>query len=300
MNEIPLVKIQKEVHQDHSTRIDIIKNIEKLLKRRLVAFFTTFRPYPAGIADVDANMLENILQKMKLDEGLTLMISSPGGDGLASERIVNVCRAYSSNDFEILVPGQAKSAATMICFGTNKILMSKTSELGPIDSQITVEEDGHFKVFSVYDILGSYESLFDRAVKTKGNTDPFLLQLRRYDEREIAKFKRYRDLSEDIAIKLLKLSMMRKLSKDEILKKMKIFIIPEATKVHGRPIFIDESKKAGLVVEEIDVSSPLWEAILAYSSRLNYLISNKYLKIMESAENSFSVPIPRELLGEKQ
>jgi ClpP class serine protease len=62
--------------------------------------------------------------------GLALMIDSPGGDGLAAELIVNTCRAYSgTGDYWAIVPGSAKSAASIICMGAAKILMADTSQL---------------------------------------------------------------------------------------------------------------------------------------------------------------------------
>ena len=59
---------------------------------------------------------------------------------MTAERIIRVCRAYSNNNFEVLVSKMAKSAATMICFGADKIHMSKTSELGLIDPQVVVTD----------------------------------------------------------------------------------------------------------------------------------------------------------------
>jgi len=48
-----------------------------------------------------------------------------GGDTLAGERVVNICRAYSgTGDYWALVPGRAKSAATIICMGASKIIMA--------------------------------------------------------------------------------------------------------------------------------------------------------------------------------
>ena len=294
MSQVIPEKIQSEVSQDSTTRAGLIKKLEKISGRKLVSFFTSFK-YPASILDNDAQLLENLLLNADLSNGLTLMLSSPGGSGLAAERIVNVCRTYSGGDFEVLVPGQAKSAATIICFGANRIHMSMTSELGPIDPQITLKEGGEYKFFSAYDILVSYKSLFDRATRTKGNLEPFIAQLERFDAREIAKYRRQVELSEDIAIKLLKLSMMKKFASSKIRGKIKVFLSPASTKVHGRPIFIEEAKKVGLQVSEIDIKSDLWENVQEYSTRLSYLTDNHYLKVIETSEHYFRIPIPQEM-----
>lgn len=62
----------------------------------------------------------------------------------------------------------------MICFGASKIIMGPTSELGPIDPQLTIAEGDEIKRFSVYNVVKSYEDLFSRAVKEKGNLQPYL------------------------------------------------------------------------------------------------------------------------------
>jgi ClpP class serine protease len=97
----------------------------------------------------------------------------------------------------------------MICFGASKIIMGATSELGPIDPQLTIPESGVIKRFSVYNVVESYRDLFSRAVNEKGNLQPYLQQLANYDEREIKELKAALSLSEDIAIRTLASGMMK-------------------------------------------------------------------------------------------
>src|SRR5260370_31442730 len=100
----------------------------------------------------DCEMLVSGLKKTpNLAKGLVLMISSPGGDTLAAERVVNICRAYSgTGDYWALVPGRAKSAATIICMGASKIIMAAPSELGPVYPQIIKKRKGETKGFSPF------------------------------------------------------------------------------------------------------------------------------------------------------
>jgi len=177
-------RVLEEQFQGHPTRKALYQQLEKLLGRTVVSFFTSFR-YPVMIEDNDAAMLEGILQTCNLSKGLALVISSPGGIGLTAERIINVCRSYSgTGEYIAIVPAKAKSAATMICLGASKIIMGKTSELGTVDPQVTIKEDKEVKRFSVYNLVKSYENLFGRAIKEKGNLQPYLQQLANYDERD--------------------------------------------------------------------------------------------------------------------
>ena len=150
---LTLQQIAQEEHQGHSTRKSLYSKLSSNLGKPLLSFYTSFSQ-PVMITDEDAEMMEEALQTMKVDDGFYLLLSSPGGDGLAAERIVNICRSYSGESgFSVIVPNQAKSAATMVCFGAKEIIMSTTSELGPVDPQLTMPEDGRLKRFSVCNLV---------------------------------------------------------------------------------------------------------------------------------------------------
>jgi ClpP class serine protease len=196
-------------------------------------------------------MLEGLLQKMDLSKGFALLISSPGGHGMAAERIAGVCRAHSgTGEYWAIVPGKAKSAATMICFGASKILMGPTAELGPVDPQIPIVDKGEVKWFSAYNIVSSYRELFDKAVKETGKLEPYLQQLANYDAREIKEMEAAMSLSEDISIRLLGSGMLNKSSQSEIKSKIDVFLSPEKTKAHGRPIYGKQARDCDLAVKE--------------------------------------------------
>lgn len=280
-------QVMTEQNQGHETRKKIFIELEKKLKRPVVSFFTSFS-FPVMIEDRDADMLEGVLQKMDLSNGLVLFINSPGGDGLAAERIINVCRSYSkTGDYWAIVPSKAKSAATMICFGASKIIMGATSELGPIDPQLTMSENDEMRWFSAYNVIESYDDLFSKAVKEKGNLEPYLQQLERYDEREIKEFKAALSLSEDIAIRTLASGMLKGRSNEDISKNIKIFLTPERTKTHGRAICGEEASGCDLNIEQKDVTGDFWKLVYELYIRTNNLVSTKAAKCIESKNHSF-------------
>lgn len=280
-------QVMTEQNQGHETRKGIFIELEKELKRPVVSFFTSFK-FPIMIEDTDADMLEGVLQKTDLSSGLVLFISSPGGDGLSAERIINVCRSYSkTNDYWVIVPGKAKSAATMICFGASKIIMGATSELGPIDPQLTTSKNGIVRRFSVYNVVESYDDLFSKAVKEKENLQPYLQQLANYDEREIKEFRAALSLSEDIAIRTLSSGMMKGISEDDIKKKIKIFLTPERTKTHGRPIYGKEALSCGLGIELKDIKEKFWTLVYELYIRTDNFVSTTAAKCIESKNHSF-------------
>jgi len=291
MNEIVFSKINQERNQSHDTRRFLFPKIEKILKRPLVSFFTSFN-YPVSLDDDDVDILQGVLQKMDLSKGLAILINSPGGDGLAAERIINACRNFSkTGEYWVLVAGKAKSAATMVSFGASEILMSPTSELGPIDPQIIRKEDGKLKRFSAYNYLKSYKKLFLNATQTKGRIEPYLQQLHCYDERDIEEIRSAIELSNDIGIRALATGMMKKKTKQFIKKKIKIFLDPEVgPKVHGRAIYREEARKCGLNIRDVNYNSDLWKFIYELCIRTDTFVSTQVSKCIESAQYNFAAP----------
>lgn len=286
-------QIASEISQSSDTRRQLFDDIQLSLgNRTLVTYFTSFR-YPVDINDDDVNMLQSVLQNVNLTNGLVLMISSPGGDGIAAERIVNVCRAYSgTDDYWALIPGKAKSAATVICMGASKILMGPSSELGPVDPQIIIIEDDKRQIYSAHSLVSGYDKLFEDIAKTKGPIEPYIQQLHHYDNRDITHYRSLIELSKDISKKVLKKGMMSTLKLDEIENKIEVFLNPAAgTLTHGRPIYADEAKSCDLLIEELNIHSDNWKKIYELYTRTEQFVSFQACKAVESAEESFHAPI---------
>lgn len=294
--EHPVIhRVLTELNQAHETRVALFEKLESELGRPVVSYFTSFH-HPVMVDNEDVDMLQGILQKMDLSKGLAVLISSPGGDGLAAERIVRICRSFSgTGEYWTIVPGKAKSAASLVCFGSSKILMGPTSELGPVDPQMTtINDTGQVVRFSLFNIVKSYESLFTRAVgEQQGRLEPFLQQLAHYDEREIQEFRTALSLSEDIAVRALASGMLKGRTKKLIHKKIRMFLTPEKTMDHGRAIYEDEARRCGLKVESLDPKTTQWEATYELYIRSSQLVKTRVAKCIESKAVSFTSPPPK-------
>lgn len=282
-----VVSVMREIHQSPELRQPILAQLEVECGGRCVVAFSTSFNQDAPIGDNDADIIEGVLQKSDLSKGLTLIINSPGGSGLAAERIVNVCRSYSSGDFEVMIPKMAKSAATMVAFGAKKIWMSKTSELGPVDPQVFRE--GQF--VSAHSIVSAYQELLRQAVKTNGNIQPYLQQLQRFDASEVKRLKASQKLSESIAITALQTGMMKSKTDSQIRMKIKPFLDPEVTSSHGRRIGMEVAEQCGLQVGNINLGSSLWRTLWELYVRLDFFVSTKASKCVESKDHTFYAPL---------
>lgn len=89
-----------------------------------------------GLTRSNANRVYSGLSDAPDDKPILLIIQSPGGDVATAYFISKLCREHTKKQFEVVVPRQAKSAATMICCGADRIHMGSLSELGPIDPQV--------------------------------------------------------------------------------------------------------------------------------------------------------------------
>lgn len=88
-----------------------------------------------SISSEDINGLMSAIYGMDWSKGLTVILHTPGGSVNAAESIVAYLRSKFSY-VEVIVPAFAMSAGTMISLGSNKVIMGRQSQLGPIDPQI--------------------------------------------------------------------------------------------------------------------------------------------------------------------
>ena len=89
-----------------------------------------------SITDDDRNGFMNALYGLDKSKGLDLILHTPGGETAAMQSIVNYLYAFFNGDVRVIVPHTAMSAGTMIACSAKEIIMSKHSNLGPIDPQI--------------------------------------------------------------------------------------------------------------------------------------------------------------------
>ncbi len=116
-------------------------------------------------------------------------------------------------------------------------------------------------------------------------------QLARFDARDIRRIRSAQELSESIAVKCLQSSVFASLGPTQIKNRIKPFLDPKYTKVHGRGIYHDVAKKCGLNVELHDTMSEVWQIVWELYVRLNYVVSHNAAKVIESSEHYWVAPI---------
>ncbi len=118
-------------------RIRLIGEIEKLRGSRVVVYFTGDRkPIGSRIAeDAVLPLYKHLLASAEAAppvQKIDLFLYSRGGDVSVPWRIITMIREFCE-EFHVLIPYKAHSAATMISLGADRIVMGKKAELSPID-----------------------------------------------------------------------------------------------------------------------------------------------------------------------
>ena len=126
--------------------VQTIKDIQALRNSKVICYFMADResvpnnlPGFVGVVSSDSYLhIRKHLKKLvadskkdKLDK-LDLILYTRGGEIDAVMPLINLLRSYSK-EFNIMVPFKAHSAGTLACLGADSIVMTKISQLSPID-----------------------------------------------------------------------------------------------------------------------------------------------------------------------
>ena len=146
------------IHAARYDRQQSVKSLDGDTGRNLICYVSGRHTH---IHRDDIVFFADLLERIPYGSKIDLLLHTPGGDMDTAEKMVSMIRAKSGEaDFRVIVPDFAKSSGTLIAIGADICLMGDTSELGPIDPQITIN-DGHGNrvSHSVQALLDAYESL---------------------------------------------------------------------------------------------------------------------------------------------
>ena len=260
-----LLKVLNETSGDFIFRQRLIHRIEHERKRRLVTYVSNVE-HPAVQIDLnDAHNLETCFRAPSEFKPIDLLIHSPGGQADAAERIISMARSYSGNDFRVVVPSYAKSAATIIALGADAVVMSDGSELGPIDPQFILTTPQGNTRRAAASFVEHRNELLEKIRDGAQKQEPiqgYLQMLSQVDGPFVKECERAMNLSKEMAKKWLKAHMMKGQNDTEIQKAVDEFSDPSRTLSHGRMIDYKQAKSVGVEIEYIPKESELWEVIL--------------------------------------
>jgi hypothetical protein len=161
----------EEINRDRYFRQELIREIEEASGRRLIVYFSNTRHPSAAISQEDVAPFQDLLLDCAKGNDIDLLIQSTGGDPDVAEKLVSMLR-QRAGVVRVIVVERAKSAATMVALAADEILMSTTSELGPIDPQIQlVDAQGQPQWLPAKSVLDGLEAI-KRSIDADGGMSP--------------------------------------------------------------------------------------------------------------------------------
>ena len=219
------------------------------------------------IAPANMTILEELLFDCSPELDLHLLLASPGGDGETALRMVRSmqerCRKLT-----VIVPDQAKSAATILCLGAHHILMGPGGDLGPIDPQMIRYEDGRpILAASAKEIVAAVKEAEKRVTKNPDSYPLFASLLSEVNMLMVEQARSALDRSATLMTEALKSQGERTAEEvNELADQLKAPLI-EAPSMHSAVISADDAIRLGLPVIKADTASLEWRTIWSLWTR---------------------------------
>lgn len=246
-------------NKDRYLRQQLIKDIEEDTGRRLIVYFTDCDRSNANIDLTDDVAIAELLTDCK-DSPVDLLLETNGGMTDATEKICSLLR-QTTRDLRVIVPRKAKSNGTVIALCGTHVLMSATSELGPIDP-------------SIFNMPAEF------IIKAKETFNPIDIQHAVTAQLQTRK----------LATALLKTGMMSSYEDNDIDATVAKMASREHYHSHGSTIDADEAKSLGLRVLWFEPTDYLWQKIWLLRTMYQYDCGvQRYDKLFESKYVSSAV-----------
>lgn len=276
--------LYQAIYSERYSRQNLIKQIEEKTKRKLIIYFSNiFSPY-GSINRNDIAPFGDLLMDIDGTMDLDLLINSGGGDIDSAEKIVFMCR-NKCRGFRVIVPQYAKSAATLITLAADKIVMGYTSELGPIDPQISITlRDGKMLTRPAYSYLQGLKTIRDEIKEDPSFIQTYLPLLEQLDPALLDYCKKAIERSKRFALKWLSKCMFKDDYKRAESTAAKLTDI-EKYITHGVVIGAKEAKdELGLEVDYLEPDNDLWQRFWGLYCR--YEVDIRKLKVNKIFESN--------------
>jgi hypothetical protein len=284
------------VEESSRLRRDTIGAIEAATGRNVVNYSATSFGFSTEVmAAADIVNLARVVGKGHGRQGVDLVLNSSGGQPEAAEKIIMTLRHFYGDDFRVIVPEFAKSAATIVALGSREILMGFCSELGPIDPQIFVPDESGRGIFrSAHAIVQSVDAWIEKLHGAVQNNEPYAGYLRMLDNVPNLSFveecRLAQRLAREIATTWLKAEMLKDdpAKADEVADKL---ARADSLYSHSRAIDHRLAKdELHLNVKYLPPDDPLWNLVWELHIRAHWaLLQNRWAKIIESRHTTINV-----------
>jgi len=261
-------------------RKETFLRIEGVTGRPLICYVAKTHNLPQGIPayidDSDLTGFGDLIQSVQ-GEAVDIFIVSNGGSVEAAERIVRLIRERFKT-VRFIVPANAYSAATLICFSGNEIIMDSLGTLGPIDPQING--------VPARAILRAFETI-EKRLKEEGPRalTAYMPLISKYDLHMLEICKSAQDLSKELARNWLSTYMLKCTEDDpRVTTIVDFFLNYDEHKSHGRSIDRGKAAEVGLEVTNLEEIEGLADLVRSlYNQYELWFDKTSFYKVFENA-----------------
>ncbi len=201
-------------------------------------------------------LFEDLIHDANPDEDLHLMLASPGGDGEAAVRLARAIQARC-REFTVIVPNQAKSAATLLALGAHHIMMAPHSDLGPVDAQIVLGE----RLVAAKDIIAAVDSA-DAKVDANPDTYPFhVSMLAELTSIMVQEARAALARSQDLLEEALRSNPDRSGEEVSSLSNALKDLLVDRSQTHAALFSADDGLKVGLPIIKPELGGEIWQSL---------------------------------------
>jgi len=270
------------MHAARYKRQDMIRAIKQATERNLIC-------YVAGQAQMicrdDVLFFVDLLHNVERGAPLDLLLHTPGGDMDAAEKLITMVRnVVGAATLRVIVPDFAKSAGTLMALGADAIVMSDSSELGPIDPQITLADESGYRIsYPIQSYLDAFAE-HSTALAKDPNNEAARMMLDKFEPARLKLFEAARRRAREFAEAQLKFGMFRtpKAGKSANYTAIASTLLDTARWLsHGQMIGHAEANSIGLEVEYMDPRTEPWASFWQLYCYQRLEVKDKH-KIFES------------------
>jgi hypothetical protein len=226
----------------------LIKQYEELTGAPLIVFIDQ-------VFEEGMTYLEELLFDIDGTSPLHLMLASPGGSGEAAIRMVRSIQSRCT-ELTVLLPDMAKSAATLLCLGADKLIMGPGGDLGPVDPQFSMKRG----LVGAKEIVDAVDEAADRITQSPDTFPLFANLLADVNMVMVRQARNALAQSERLVREALSCGHRTPDEVDELTTKLKGPLIGEPA-THSAVISAVHAKELGLPAEPADVSCQEWQLL---------------------------------------
>jgi hypothetical protein len=231
---------------------------------------------PTSIDDSDLIGFTDLVHSVSGKE-VDVLIESNGGSAEAAERIVRLLRVRFDS-LRFIVPANAYSAATLMCFSGDKVVMNSIATFGPIDPQING--------IPARAIRRAFETLEKRlADEGPRALTAYVPLISKYDLHLLEMCKSAEELSKELAASWLAEYMLKCAKNDERVNTIvDYFASYDEHKSHGRSIDRAKCRELGLEVENVEETEGLADLVRSLHNQYGFWFDRTpFVKMFEDA-----------------